>query len=113
MIRLEKFPYLRKEPLEELYAEADQSFCLVHLPVPLPLNSTRKYLLAVRRELADGKPFLCYAIVLDDQIIGKIEVTKDHNDDAELDLIMKTAYANQGYGTEALRQLKDLLNEKH
>lgn len=113
MIRLEKWPYLRKEPLEELYAQADQSFCLVHLPVPLPLNSTRHYLLAVRRELADGKPFLCYAVYLDDQIIGKIEVTKDPDEDAELDLILKTAYVRQGYGTEALRQLKDLLVEKH
>ncbi len=112
MIHLEKWPYLRKNELEDLYANADQSHCLVRLPVPLPLSSTRNYMRAVRTESTNGRPFLCFAVYLDDQVIGKIEASKDEEENGETDLILKQAYTGKGYGTEAMKQFLQLLAEK-
>ena len=112
MIHLDKWPYLRKDELEDLYANADQSYCLVRLPVPLPLSSTRNYMRAVRTESTNGRPFLCFAVYLDDRIIGKIEASKDEEDNAEADLILKRQYTGKGYGTEAMRQLQMILQER-
>lgn len=112
MIHLEKWPYLRKDELEDLYADADQSHCLVRLPVPLPLSSTRNYMRAVRTENTNGRPFLCFAVYLDERIIGKIEASKDEEDNAETDLILKQQYTGKGYGTEAMKQFLHLLQER-
>ena len=112
MITLEKWPYNRKEPLEELYANTDQTYCLVQLPVPLPLSSVREYLKAVRSEDLKGRPFLCYAIKNDGAIIGKIEASKDEEGEAELDLIIRRDMVNQGYGSQALGQFLSILKNK-
>ena len=112
MIRLEKWPTQRMDALKELYEHADQSHCLVRIRVPLDVSATRNYFRAIRSENVNGKPFLCYAILLDDTIIGKIEASKDINEDGELDLILKKEYSLQGYGTEALRQFMKMLEEK-
>ena len=112
MIRLEKWPTQRMDALKELYEHADQSHCLVRIRVPLDVSATRNYFRAIRSENVNGKPFLCYAIHLDDAIIGKIEASKDIEEDGELDLILKKEYSLQGYGTEALRQFMKMLEEK-
>lgn len=112
MIRLEQWPYTRKEPLADLYENADQSLCLVQLPLPLSISETRNYLRAVRTESVSGRAFICCAVYADSELIGKIEASRDEEGEAELDLILKRQYAGRGYGTEALRQFLALLKEK-
>lgn len=110
MITLKPWP-LSYEAMNSLYAQSDQSFCLVQLPVPLDKANTFRYLRAVQSQNADGKPFLCRSIQLDEQLIGKIELSRYETMDAELDIILKKDFCFKGYGREALRQMEELVKE--
>lgn len=107
MISLHELP-IRYEELNRLYEHCDQKYCLNALPTPLDEMMTRSYFLMVRTGRNNGNPFLCRGIFLDGTLIGKIELTKEEDGSAELDLIMDQAYENRGYGSEALRRMIDL-----
>ena len=97
--------------LEQLYAEVDQQYCLVALPVPLPESKTAQYLEAIRIGETNGLPFLCMAVMHDEGIIGKIDVFRSPDQSAEIDIVLKQRFTHQGYGTEALRQMIALLRQ--
>ena len=105
MIRLETWPADDGSLLEALYEKTDQSHCLVQLPVPLPKQQTENYLRVIRSSDNDGKPFVCFAILLDGRLIGKTELTRYNDGSAELDIIISREYCNKGNGTEALNAL--------
>ncbi|MCR4949977.1 MAG: GNAT family N-acetyltransferase [Solobacterium sp.] len=110
MITLEKWPD-SYDLLNDLYANADQTHCLVRLPVPLPEGQTENYLKIIREERNEDRPFHCFAILLDGQIIGKTELTCDTEGYAELDIILKQASCGKGYGTQALMMLCEKAKE--
>ena len=103
MLELKLFP-IRYELLNELYEQTDQTYCLNPLTTPLDETLSRNYFLAMRTEQNQGRPFMCRGVFLNGTLIGKIELTREQ-DDAELDLIMRTDHCGKGYGTEALEQL--------
>ena len=109
MIRLEQWPYNAAEQLSLLYAQADQSGCLVQLPVPLPYENTVRYISGIQHNEMDGKPFLCRAIYEDDICIGKIELTRYEDMTAEIDIILRREWCHQGFGSEALWQMIELV----
>lgn len=104
-VRLESWNPDDREALEDLYANTDQQHCLVQILVPLMEPQTSRYLQAVRDHEVDGKPFICFAVIEQDKIIGKIELTRSYGEKAELDLVIRKEYMHQGYGYEALRLL--------
>lgn len=106
MISLKPWP-LSYEAMNSLYAHADQSKCLVQLIVPLERSNTFRYLQAVQSGVSNGKPFLCRAIMLDDTLIGKIELSRYESYDSELDIILRKEYCAKGYGAAALKLLED------
>lgn len=112
MITLTPWKYKDIPQLENLYRNTDQRFCLVAVPVPLPFEQTRQYARAIRDQLNDGKPFLCMAVKQDDAIIGKAELTKHSETEAELDIVIMESYTRKGYGTEALQSLIRYAREK-
>ncbi|MBR4164111.1 MAG: GNAT family N-acetyltransferase [Solobacterium sp.] len=105
MIELKKWSDVSHEALEDLYENVDQSRCLVQLMVPLPKEQTEKYINAIQTGIVDDKPFLCFAITLDDKIIGKTELSRYPNNAAEIDIVLKKEYTGKGYGAEAIQQL--------
>ena len=109
-MRLTPFP-IRYEELNELYAHTDQRRCLNAIPVPLDEAMSRSYFLAVRTGNNDGRPFVCYAIEQDGRIIGKIEATKETEQRAELDLIIRSGYCGRGHGSEALNAFIEELKQ--
>lgn len=109
MIRLEQWPYNAAEQLNLLYSQTDQSGCLVRLPVPLPYENTVRYINGIRQNEMDGRPFLCRAVYEDDTCIGKIELTRYEDMSAEIDIILRKEWCHQGFGTEALRQMIELV----
>lgn len=111
MIELKPWP-LSYEAMNTLYSNADQSHCLVQLPVPLERANTFRYLQAVQSENSNGKPFLCRSIWLDEQLIGKIELSRYESYDAELDIILRKEFCHQGYGREALLVMEQLVREQ-
>lgn len=111
-MELKPFP-IRYEELNDLYAAVDQSCCLNSVPVPLDEAMTRSFFLAVRTGNNNGEPFRCQAVVLNGTIIGKVELTKHDETTAELDLILRKDYANQGNGTAALEQLIRQIADDH
>ena len=104
-IRLEKWPRNGRKQLEELYENVDQQHCLVQVPLPMPEEETKAYIHAIDAGIVDEKPFLCFGIQEGDDIIGKIELSKDDKGVAELDLIIRKEYENQGVGTKALKEM--------
>lgn len=113
MLKLKFWPWEDEQALQDLYAHTDQSYCLVQLPVPLPQIQTRNYLESVRIKNTDGKPFLCFAVLLDGECAGKIEVSRSEDDSAELDLVLRKEYTGQGHGTEALSTLISMVKRTH
>ena len=109
MIRLVSWNYTKKD-LEDLYAHTDQSHCLVALPIPLPEQKTEQYMQALQAGTVNGKTFLCFGILSDDTLIGKIDLFRSDDMSAELDIVIRREYTGQGNGTEALRQLLYRLN---
>ena len=105
MIALKKWTDVHHDALENLYENVDQSRCLIQLMVPLPKEQTEKYIHAIQTGIVDGKPFLCFAITLDDEIIGKTELSRYPNNAAEIDIVLQKEYTGKGYGTKALQQL--------
>ena len=100
MIALKPWPYLNRKALEDLYESSSQTHCLVQIPVPLPKEETRRYLQAIRTQMVDDKPFVCFAIMK--ELIGKIEASRYPSNIAEADLILKDIYRKQGYGSIAM-----------
>ena len=98
--------------LEELYANADQTHCLVCLRLPLEKDATVRYLEGVRRKEIDGNPFYCYAVMLEDRIIGKIELTVQEDRFGELDVILRRDCCGKGNGTQAVRSMIALAAKK-
>ena len=107
---LEKWPD-SYDLLNDLYASADQSHCLVRLPVPLPGEQTEGYLKIIREEQNEGRPFHCFAIKLSGTVIGKAELTCDPDGTAEMDIILKKEYCGKGYGTAAVNLLCEMAQE--
>ncbi len=105
MITLRQWPHGSRELLNELYAECDQSMCLVRLPVPLPKEETDRYMHIIETGNNQGRPFLCFGIYLDDRLIGKTELTRYEEGSAEADIIIQRDYCSKGYGTQALQEL--------
>lgn len=99
--------------LEQLYAEVDQQYCLVALPVPLPESKTAQYLNAIRIGETNGLPLLCLAVMHDEGIIGKIDLFRSPDQSAEIDIVLKQRFTHQGYGTEALRQAIAMIRQIH
>ena len=110
MISLKPWP-LSYEAMNSLYARADQSKCLVQLIVPLERANTFRYLQAVQSGFSNGKAFLCRAIMLDDTLIGKIELSRYESFDSELDIILQKEYCAKGYGKAALKLLEEEVKE--
>lgn len=110
MISLKPWP-LSYEAMNELYAHADQSKCLVQLPVPLDKANTFRYLKAVQSGFSNSKPFLARAVYLDDLLIGKIELSRYESHDSELDIILRKEYCAKGYGRQALKLLEEEVTE--
>lgn len=113
MITLKPWPSQQVQPLNDLYLDVDQSNCLVTLQVPFPMPQTQSYLDAIHHGYVEDKPFLCFAIEQDDTIVGKIELTKYPNEDAEVDLVIKKSYSQQGIGTQAMLQLQQYVQQHH
>ena len=101
-----------RQELEDLYAQADQSLCLVRLPVPLQEQQTDAYLEGVRTGRMDGNPFHCYAVMLEDELIGKIELTVQEDRFGELDVLLKKDMCGRGYGKQAVNAMIGLAAKK-
>lgn len=110
MIELNPIP-IRYEWLNDLYEHTDQSFCLNPLPVPLDEELSRNYFLAARTSSSNSLPFLARRIDLNGKTIGKIELSCYENGIAELDLIICRDYTGHGYGTEALKAMRQLARD--
>ncbi len=111
-LRIIKWPADNKTALDELYENTDQSKCLVQLALPLDQARTRTYRRCIFRERNDdNKPFLCFAVMLNNTIIGKTEVTAHSEDEAELDIIIDADHTGRGYGKRALDLLHKRLKE--
>ena len=104
-VKLKPFPASDSTALNELYAHVNQRYCLVQLPVPLPEEETARYLEVIRTGNNNGQPFVCFGIYVEDDLIGKIELTRQDDGDAELDVIIRDSETGKGYGTEALQIL--------
>ena len=111
MIRIQKWPTESIQPLNDLYMDVDQTYCLVQLSTPLPTNEAYHYLNAIREGIVNEKPFLCFGIYMDQELIGKVEVSRYPNNEAELDIVLKKQCTNKGYGSEALSLLIEHLKE--
>ena len=104
-VKLKPFPAADSTALNELYAHVNQRYCLVQLPVPLPEEETARYLEVIRTGNNNGQPFVCFGIFMEDSLIGKIELTRQDDGDAELDVVIRDSETGRGYGTEALQIL--------
>ena len=104
-VKLKPFPASDSTALNELYAHVNQRYCLVQLPVPLPEEETARYLEVIRTGNNNGQPFVCFGIFMEDSLIGKIELTRQDDGDAELDVVIRDSETGKGYGTEALQIL--------
>ena len=113
MITIQKWPTDSIEPLNDLYKDVDQTYCLVHLSSPLPINEAYHYLHAIREEIVNDKPFLCFGIYLNQESIGKVEVSRYPTNEAELDIVIKKQHTGEGYGTKAITLLINHLNENN
>lgn len=91
--------------LEDLYEQVDQSKCLVTLSIPLSKEKLENFIQAIQQEVVEGKAFQSFAIWVEEEMIGKIELTRYENRTSELDLVIKEAYCGKGYGTEAVKLL--------
>ena len=112
MIELKPWPADR-EMMNLLYSESDQSRCLVQIAVPLEETSTAAYLEAVRNGYSNGRKLIAREIVLDGEMIGKIEVTVGEDGEAELDIVIRSQFCTKGYGREAVRMfVQQLRNEQ-
>lgn len=111
-IQLKPWDPADRQELAELYRQTDQSRCLVRVSVPLNEQATDRYLEGVRRREMDGHPFLAFAVLLEDTVIGKIDATLAEDRCAEMDIVLKEAYCSKGYGTEAVRLIIRLLAKK-
>ncbi len=111
MIILRRWPDHSEEMLNDLYAHVNQKYCLTRLTCPLPPEATERYLQAVRTGFVNGKPFVCFLILLDDIPIGKTELTRYENGIAEVDIVIREEYTGNGYGREAMRQLLNYVDE--
>ena len=111
MIRIEQWKKTDMDSLEELYANVDQSHCLVALPIPLPVAATNRYL-AIMEDGKNGElAFQCYKILLNDKIIGKIDLNRYPGQRAELDIVLRKEYTGKKIGTEAMLLLEEELKK--
>ena len=104
-VKLKPFPASDSMALNDLYAHVNQRYCLVQLPVPLPEEETARYLEVIRTGNNNGQPFVCFGIFMEDSLIGKIELTRQDDGDAELDVVIRDSETGKGCGTEALQIL--------
>ncbi len=109
---LKPWPYPGMEELCSLYEQVDQRYCLVALPVPLSPVSSAAYLKAVHSGTTGEKELLTRAVMLGDELIGKIELNRDADGSAEADIVLKRQYTGKGYGAEAFRQLTGFVKEE-
>ena len=105
MIQLKPWSDHSIETLNELYEHVNQKYCLTQLPVPLEQEPTERYLKAAETGFVDEKPFLCFAILLDEVLIGKTDLSCYEGGFAEVDIVIREEYTGNGYGREALEQL--------
>lgn len=103
-MKLTAWPKQGVKELETLYTHVNQKYCLVQIPLPLPTEQTQSYVNAIDNGVVEGKAFWCRAIQEDDDIIGKIELTKHDDGKAELDLVLRKEYENKGLGTKAIQE---------
>lgn len=104
MIILTNWPDETEKTLMELYENVDQSNCLVTVNISSH-QQTENYIRIIKSGDNDGKPFLCRAVCLDDQLIGKAELTRYDDNSAELDIVLRREYCGRGYGTKAVVDL--------
>ncbi len=105
MLELKKWPVPGLDELRDLYEHVNQRYCLVQLPLPLPEEQTKNYLNAVHTGTAGDKQLLTRGIFLDSILIGKAELNRYPDMDAELDIVIRSEYTGNGYGQEALELL--------
>ncbi|MBR2067740.1 MAG: GNAT family N-acetyltransferase [Solobacterium sp.] len=110
-IELKRWPTQKVEALNDFYLEVNQEFCLVQIPLPIQEEMALNYLKAIETRKNGNKELLSFAIMLEEEIIGKIELNKGQNHIAELDLVIKEKYTNMGYGKEALKLLEEKVKE--
>lgn len=113
-ISLVKWPAESRTALDELYAAADQSECLVQMALPLDPERTRSYRRNIlRSRTEEGLRFLCCAVMLDGKIAGKIEATAHSEEEAEIDIILRKDCTGRGIGRKAVAAFHEMLKEKH
>ena len=103
-VSLAPWPVPGTGELQDLYEHTDQKYCLTILPVPLPEQSTVQYLNAVHTGMAGQRRLYIRAVMLGNQIIGKIELSAE-GEESELDIILRKEFTGRGYGLQAFRQL--------
>ena len=111
MITIRKWPDDSADLLNDLYSHVNQKYCLTQLACPLDEQATGRYLDAVRTGIVDGKPFLCFAVLLDEEVIGKVDLTRYEGGFAETDIVLKEQYTGEGYGPEAMKLVLDLVSD--
>ncbi|MBP3891543.1 MAG: GNAT family N-acetyltransferase [Solobacterium sp.] len=100
------------QDLEDLYADVDQTNCLVALPVPLPKQETIAYYEAIQMEHTQDKVLKTFAIIEEDAIIGKIELSIEEGI-GELDFVLRKEHCNQKKGSEALQKFLELIQKEN
>ncbi|MBQ1531462.1 MAG: GNAT family N-acetyltransferase [Solobacterium sp.] len=105
MLELKKWPEPGAAELRELYEHVNQKYCLVQLPLPLPEEQTKNYLNAVHTGISGDRLLLTRGIFLDGILIGKAELNRYPDMDAELDIVIRNEYTGKRYGLEALAML--------
>lgn len=109
-MKLKKLTNITADDLNDLYKEVNQDVCLVSLPIPLEESKASAYVEAIEKGRVGERELLSYGIYEENELIGKIEVTKI-DEVAELDLVIKEKYENFGFGKGALKEFLSIINE--
>ncbi len=113
MITIRKWPGGSADLLNDLYSHVNQRYCLTILECPLDGPATARWLNAAETGIVDGRPFLSFAVMLDDEVVGKIDLTRYEDGFAETDIVIREEHTGMGYGREAMKQVIDLVSEIH
>ena len=105
-MNIKKLEIITKDDLDNLYKDVNQEYCLVALPVPFEEDKANVYIEAIETGKVNNKEIISYGIYEDEELIGKVELTKIDND-AELDLVIKEKCENRGYGKKAIKHIED------
>ena len=107
-MKLKKLTNITVDDLNELYKDVNQDLCLVSLPTPLEASKAKAYAEAINSGRVGERELLSYGIYAEDELIGKIEVTKIDGI-GELDLVIKKQYENFGYGKKAIKEFLNII----